>query len=180
MKIILIYGDRGSGKTGCCEKIIFESEKRKIKTGGVICPAILNRDKIKTGCLVYDLLTGFSMELGSNTRTLDGPFWKKWSFSECGFTFANKAIKSAMETKCDIIFLDEIGPLEFEKAEGLWSSLEMMKNAFSDNTYESMVIVLTVRTELLNKLQDFFPINYVISSTNFDFGLFYEQIKKHV
>ncbi|MCX7023549.1 MAG: hypothetical protein NT080_02885 [Spirochaetes bacterium] len=152
MKAIIIRGDRGSGKTKACMKILEEARQRGFRAGGVICPSILAPDGTKTGCLALDAATGMTVELGSNRKAFPGPGWKRWSFSDEGFAFANAAVGSALLRADRIVFLDEIGPIELETSRGLIPSLRLLEAAIRNSWFETAVAVVPVRPELVESV----------------------------
>jgi GTPase SAR1 family protein len=143
LDICLVSGDRGSGKTSLCLRLLKELQALSIAAGGIICPGIFDTEMKKTGCLACDC--GFTAQaawpkqvplspgidwqapkddrtglrlLGSNRQELVGPSWRHWSFCDSTFTWANQLIIDSLGRSGDITFMDEIGPLETELKAG--------------------------------------------------------------
>jgi len=110
---LVITGNVGAGKTTWCREYAQRLIQRGIQAGGIVCPATFERG-VKTGYNVMDLSGGQCAVLGSlgTTATFPGEKVGKYLLSDSGLAFARHAIEAAIETGCDVVFLDEIGHLE--------------------------------------------------------------------
>lgn len=86
---------------------------QKFKLGGVLCPEAKNND-IKIGYDIVDVQTDRSVMFGRFTSEADFPGEPVGDYliSYEGLEFANRAIQKALESKCDVVFIDEVGHLE--------------------------------------------------------------------
>lgn len=112
---LIVTGEVGAGKTSWCRRYISWLAKRKISAGGVLCPATFTGNA-RTGYDVEDLHSGKKVIFGRKAQ-LPGSAGEKvgrYILSSDGIDFASQAVRAAVKNGCDVIFLDEIGPLEME------------------------------------------------------------------
>lgn len=67
-------------------------------------------------------------------------------FAERGFKAASRELEEAAEKGADVVVVDEVGPLELRRGEGLRQPLELLLRA--RQRWESMEIVVVVRESL--------------------------------
>ncbi len=110
---LIVTGSVQSGKTTYCYQYSRQLEEQSMRLGGILCPAIFDNEK-KIGCDVYDHLSGKSRVFTrlSSLADFNGKPVGRYLINDEGLTFAEQAIKKALNSRCDYIFLDEIGPLE--------------------------------------------------------------------
>lgn len=115
-EIIVLTGDRGSGKTTTILKLAGKLQKDGFSVAGIAAPAVVQEGK-RTGYLIRDLSTGeeipFSTRTGESRRDNPIPFF----FSKEAQEFGNSILGKDTTIKSDLLILDEIGPLEL-KGEG--------------------------------------------------------------
>lgn len=171
VRILLLTGERGAGKSTLCELLAGEARRRGIPAGGVACPAVFGPDGTKIGCRVRDLASGEERELGSTVRDLGGPRWKGWSFSETGFEAANRAVLAALDRGAGLVILDEVGPLELRRGAGLEPSLRALDAMLAGSGWPGRagsggprsgdaagpLVLLVVRPELAEELVRRYP-----------------------
>ena len=90
---------------------------------------------------VADLNTGDAPQMGLHTR--------RWRFSTDALEWCNKILKAAVP--CDLLVIDELGPLEFERGEGLLAAFE----AVDSRQFETCLVV--VRPSLVEKARRRWP-----------------------
>jgi len=141
LRVILLTGERGAGKTSFCLKLISRHRAAGLACGGIVCPGAdagaSSTGGEKLGCLAQDAAstpaalppsaqTDDEWELGSRVTALDGSRWKQWTFSAIAFEKANRLILASLERPAELTLIDEIGPLETELAVGFrpaWDAL---------------------------------------------------------
>lgn len=116
----------GVGKTSWCRRCCIDwLSSRKISVGGILSLGTeLNSTRIG-----YDVLN-----IRTNERKVFARFDDQSNFtgepvgrfiiSHDGLTFANQAIRSAIEKACDVVFIDEVGYLELS-GKGLLESAKL-------------------------------------------------------
>lgn len=153
---LIVTGNVESGKTTWCSRYADQLVSRGFGIGGVLSPAVtVNGSKI--GCDVCDQQT---RERAVFTRLFahadfDGEPVGRYLISSEGLAFADQAIRKAVADQCDLIFIDEIGPLELAGS-GL---IDAARLAYR----EAPATVTVVRKKLLNSyfanLQYFIPVD---------------------
>ncbi|OQB95045.1 MAG: NTPase [Spirochaetes bacterium ADurb.Bin110] len=160
MKIFLISGPRGSGKTSFCNALIKAAKERGIVCRG--CMEISQRDEnwIPYRISLYDVSNGETFLAASRPiGKRDVPF----EFSPDAFAHIRESYIKAIkldtisqhahyepDKKREICLIDEIGPLELENRSGHLCFLE-----FVLSTKDPGALILTVRTSLKYTLISF-------------------------
>ncbi len=110
---LIVTGEIQSGKTTWCTKYSHWLLEQKFTVGGVLCPEARNNDT-KIGYDIMDAQTKRSIMFGRFTSEADFPSEPVGDYliSYEGLEFANRAIQKAIENRCDMVFIDEVGHLE--------------------------------------------------------------------
>lgn len=138
-RILVITGDAGAGKTTTCRRLAAGAEDRGWRVAGVICPARFEKG-VKTGILATDLRSGDTRLLAVHQRTSD-PEALGYSFDEEALTWANDIVAAA--PPCDLLIVDELGPLELVQGRGFTSAFQTLQ----EGKYQLAIVV--VRPSLL-------------------------------
>jgi len=108
------------------------------------------QDGLKTAIWAQDLRSGERRLLAS---ILPSPGLQarlgKWFFSDQSLEWGNERLKQA--SPCDLLVVDELGPLEFEFAKGWHAGLALV----SDGKYRLALVV--IRPEYLLQAQELWP-----------------------
>ncbi|HHY55318.1 MAG TPA: AAA family ATPase [Chloroflexi bacterium] len=147
-RILLITGAIGSGKTTYCRAQIDAARRAGLDVAGVLSPARFAQG-VKVGIDVLDLRSGELREL-AHLRTMEtaetasgvtGVVTQRWRFDAAALAWANQVLAQA--TPCDLLVVDELGPLELEQGRGWTAALATIDaRAFDD-------ALLVVRSSLL-------------------------------
>ncbi len=97
-----------------------------------------------------DIQTGRSVLLGRFTSEADflGAIVGNYRISYDGFGLAKRAIQKALENKCDMVFIDEVGHLELS-GKGIIESATMTCQKASNTT-------ISVRKQLLTAFFEYY------------------------
>jgi nucleoside-triphosphatase THEP1 len=135
-EIILITGGVQAGKTTLCLGLYRFAREKGLQVGGVVSPAVFDGGS-KTAIHVLDLKSGdqkLLAELKSNQRSdLET---QRWSFSPEAVAWGNQRLLESVP--CDLLIVDELGPLEFEREEGWVNAFTVIDSGF----YSRAVIVI--------------------------------------
>jgi len=138
--ITLLTGERDAGKTSLCGRIADMARAASATVAGVISPAIF-RDGYKEGISVVDLRSGTSRPLAmKQTNRQFGEMG--YRFDESSLRWANDAVASS--SPCDLLVIDEIGPLEILHNRGFVAAIEVLL------TGEYNIALVVVRPELID------------------------------
>lgn len=156
-QLILVTGLSGVGKTTWCAKLAKLAAKQGLKISGILSPGIFSGES-KTGIAVKDLYTGEKRQLaklrGTEKAELATP---RWSFDLEALAWANKQLAGSPKT--DLLIIDELGPLEFLRDEGLTSGLERI------DAGDYQVACVVIRSSLLPKALQRWPDALVVSGS---------------
>jgi nucleoside-triphosphatase THEP1 len=145
----IITGEIGAGKTTFCLQIVELAREADLVLGGLISPGVFV-DGRKVGINVVDL-KGQQTRCLANPRKegISGPSTKGWSFVEESVAWGNRVLAQAVP--CDVLVIDELGPLEFERGEGWVKGLTILDEG------EFQVALVVVRPHLLDQALERWP-----------------------
>jgi nucleoside-triphosphatase len=154
MGLIIVTGDRGAGKTTFCTRLIELARSAGKSIGGVVSPAVFGQGE-KIGIDVIDLHTNERRRLADrfNAQNL-GPNTQRWSFHADSVEWGDSVLRSV--APCDVLIVDELGTLEFDRGEGWLAGLA----AIDAEDYRLGVVV--IRPELLDAALQRWPHAQVI------------------
>lgn len=146
----LLTGLKKEGKTTFCRSLAEKGLALDWDVAGLISPVKLGAGEVKIGILAEDLRSGDQRTLAYNTpapyATLQyGP----WYFDETVIRWANEVIQQS--TPCDLLIVDELGPLEFKLGKGMTSAFMTI----SAGRYRAGCVV--VRESLLAQARERWP-----------------------
>jgi nucleoside-triphosphatase THEP1 len=148
---LLVVGEPGSGKTSWCREYIEEQRKHRATVGGILCPAIEHQGQ-RVGSNALDLLTGQAVpfaRLSGHGSSKAGEKIGDYTISKDGILLACRAIERAVESSCDLVVIDEVGPLELS-GKGLMPAVESSLASAAN-------LLIVVRSSLREALQKRFP-----------------------
>jgi nucleoside-triphosphatase THEP1 len=148
---LLVVGEPGSGKTSWCKRYIDWRRKSGSSVGGILSPAIEKQGQ-RVGSNALDLLTGQEVPFARLSRHgsfKGGEVVGDYIISRDGILFACGAIKRAVESKYDLVVIDEVGPLEL-RGKGLMPAVELALAS-------AVNVLIVVRSSLKEALQRRFP-----------------------
>ncbi len=142
-KIWIITGARETGKTRFCAHLVDRARKEGVDVAGLLSPPVF-MNGIKTAIEVEDLRSTARRTLARNRRDDYGSIQtKRWSFDTEVLNWGNDRL--ALATPCDLLVVDELGLLEFERGEAWQNGL----SAIQSGRFRGAVVV--IRPELIDK-----------------------------
>jgi len=148
---LLVVGKPGSGKTSWCREYIDWLGRHGFSVGGILSPGILKHGR-RAGFNTIDLLTGKETSFARLSRHRSfkgGERVGDYTISRDGILFACSAIEIAVDNKCDLVVIDEVGILEL-RGKGLMPAVELALAS-------AVNVLLVVRSSLKEALQRRFP-----------------------
>jgi len=152
--LFIITGPIGSGKTSHCAALAsrFRSEGRPL--AGLLSPAVFEQGE-KIGIDLLNLATSERRRLAirrttENTGVLTG----KWLFEPAVLEWGNQILREIKV--CELLILDELGPLEFNQGLGLLEGMKLIDECKFQQAY------VVIRPELLEAALERWPIMEVI------------------
>lgn len=153
--LTLISGPPGSGKSTWCSRLIEKSRAGGLSVGGLLSISIFVGER-KVGIDLQDLISGRRRRLADpRTETSEGLVTSRWCFNRQTLRWGNRILRTLPD--CDLIIIDELGPLEFLQGEGLQEGLRLINS----RKFPGMYVV--VRSELIPHAMRRWPWARVIS-----------------
>jgi nucleoside-triphosphatase len=123
MRLALVTGDVGSGKTTVVGRVVALARARGYACAGLWAPAHVVGGK-KVGIEVVDLAGGERRLLASVTAEKTGQRMGRYAFDPAVLAWANEVLAKAVAARPELLVVDEVGPLELERGGGLAPVLE--------------------------------------------------------
>lgn len=153
--VLIIHGERASGKTTRVSELVEKAKEEGITVRGVLSKRIMNLGET-IGYDGVDLCSGLSFPLARLKGKTRSPDWQTvcnliYVFSGKGVRRANRILMSAAEEMCEstLIVVDEYGHLE-KQGNGLCPGLNNVINSLSKGG--SLAVVC--RTDKVDDLLD--------------------------
>jgi molybdopterin-guanine dinucleotide biosynthesis protein A len=148
--ITLITGERGSGKTTACQQRIAETRRAGLIAAGVVCPGRFDHG-VKTGIYAEDIASSARRLLASDQpgEIAGGTPFRRWVFDPQVLAWGNEIFTHV--PPCDLLVVDELGPLELVDGKGWQAALAALEEA---QYAEAWVVV---RPELVEIFRMRFP-----------------------
>jgi nucleoside-triphosphatase len=123
---VLVTGEMEAGKTQTCREAAVHLRELGWDVAGVLSPGVwLGNQKVAIDAL--DLRTGHTRRLAERAGAgtpLAGPATPGWRFEAEAIAWCNLLLAGAGD--CDLLVIDELGPLEFESGEGMTGGIRAM------------------------------------------------------
>jgi nucleoside-triphosphatase THEP1 len=116
----LVTGARGVGKSTVCQRLA-----QVWRDHGGVPGGLLTRTAGRERYIV-DVATGEERLLAVEGDALAGPRWGRFSFSQEALDWGNEVVRAAVAGPADLVFLDEVGPLELAAGKGLLPALRIL------------------------------------------------------
>jgi len=135
--ITLLTGPSRCGKTALCRELAREGTSLGRDIAGIISPARFTNGH-KVGIEAVDLRSGETRTLATlqESARSDPHQLGLWRFDEACFEWGNAVLRQAVP--CDVLVVDELGPLEWEQGRGWLAGLE----AVDSGDYERALVVV--------------------------------------
>lgn len=141
----MLTGEREVGKTHLCQRVVEEAKERGFTCAGVISLAVFESEH-KVGITLVDVGTGEERPLASADDLGGDVRWGRYSFVPASLAWGAEILTGA--TPCDLLVIDELGPLELELGRGLVKAVDVLvRGGFS-------LAIAVVRPALLGKLRE--------------------------
>lgn len=122
--VVILSGESGSGKTTVCVRVVALARVQGLDVAGVLTLPRLAGD-CKVGLEVEDIRTGRRRPLAEHIGAADGPATEGWHFHTDGLAWGAMILRHAKP--CDLLVIDELGPLELLRDEGWTASFDLLR-----------------------------------------------------
>jgi nucleoside-triphosphatase len=139
--LFLITGYRGAGKTTFCRRMAQSARDAGWDVAGILSNPLFEGD-LRIAIQAEDVRTGEThiLALRSEDPT---PGAKHWKFDRETLDWGNQVFHKSYP--CDLLVVDELGPLEFESGSGWQAGLEAI------NSRQYAIALVIIREELLGE-----------------------------
>jgi nucleoside-triphosphatase THEP1 len=124
--VMLLIASSGVGKTTACLRAVELAQARKLKVAGMLSLPEY-QGQLKTAIALRDISTKQERTLARATHFGAGPRVGIWTFDPAGVAWGQQVLASL--PPCDLLVIDEIGPLELEMGQGLTNALDALRHA---------------------------------------------------
>lgn len=132
----IITGPCQVGKTRFCSHLIQQAQSQDLQIAGLICPPVYIGQQ-KTTITIENLKTQQNRNLATaRTSETQGLLTERWVFDEDVLAWGNQVL--AETEGCDLLLVDELGPLEFNRGLGWQNGL----HAIDKGEYQIAVVVI--------------------------------------
>ncbi len=138
----IITGEIGAGKTRYCQMFLDLARAAGWNAAGIISPAVFEQNQ-KIAIEAVDVRSGERKRLANRRQgeEISPLHTREWRFETKTIGWGNAVFRDALP--CDLLMVDEIGPLELLHGQGWVSGLE----AITSRAYRLALVV--VRPSLL-------------------------------
>jgi nucleoside-triphosphatase len=156
--VVMVSGESGCGKTTLCHRVAALARERGLTVAGVITSPCLPGAGVTTRD-VEDVRTGerrplaaFYGAAGEGSQVAApggeacGPRVGEWEFHAEGLAWGTRLLRGALP--CDLLIIDELGPLELLRGEGWTAGIDLLQAG----GYQ--LALVAVRPALLTNLQE--------------------------
>lgn len=149
-RIIILTGERGVGKTTVCQRVVALAQAEQGCTQRDVliqytCSGLLTLTHHDGGRDVLDVGSGDVRRLTLPPGADEGVVQGRFHFDPETLAWGNGVLSHVLA--CDLLVVDELGPLEIERGEGWVRALDVLRDA----TFKLALVV--VRPELVVQAQ---------------------------
>lgn len=142
-RVVVLTGERGIGKTTICRETVALARARGHECGGILT---LARDGVRD---VYDVRSGDARRLTRDAADESIVVQGRFQFRSKAFDWGREVL--ARSVPCDLLVVDEIGPLEIERDEGWVVAFDVLEGG------SFALALVVVRPELVAQAQRRLP-----------------------
>ncbi len=133
----IVTGASGDGKTALCRALADAARGAGRQVAGLLCPAVFEGSR-KTGIEAVDLRSGETRRLAGPRESGGGApaAGRRWVLDEAVLAWGDGVLGRAVP--CDVLIVDELGPLELEEGRGWTAGLA----AVDSGAYDAALVVV--------------------------------------
>lgn len=144
----LLTGSIGIGKTTLCHRLVALLRQQGLEPAGILAPALIDDQGRKIGIRLLRIETEEERVLALVEGDLQGPRTGRYAFDADVMAWGLSGLRRALRGKYDLVLIDEIGPLELLRGEGLAPVLDDLRKL--DGSH----VLIVVREVLVKMLKE--------------------------
>ncbi len=141
--VLILTGERGVGKSTVCRRVVRLARERGYVCGGILT-LVEGDDRY-----VVDVGDGRRRRLTQGSDGSSSVIQGRFRFSAQTLSWGNRTLCQA--APCDLLVIDEVGPLEVERREGWVAAFDVLAAG------RFALAILVVRPELVDQVREMFP-----------------------
>ena len=146
VNIWIVTGQRGSGKTTFCHEMLKTARLSGWDAAGLLSLAVF-KDGMKDTIWAEDIRSGEKRLLAATHQQKETDLvFGDWYFNQKTLEWGNQVLQFSIP--CDLLVIDELGPLEFNSSLGWVSAMGVIKTA------QFCLALVVIRPELLEPAQN--------------------------
>jgi nucleoside-triphosphatase THEP1 len=123
-RLLIVTGRSGSGKTIWCSELAHQAREIGISIAGLVSPALFQHGQ-KIGIDLFDLVTGERRRLANRRPNMPDNFTgRTWELDIETLGWGNEVLSQI--DSCQLLVLDELGPLELVENQGLTQGIDLL------------------------------------------------------
>ena len=152
-RVILLSGAKGVGKSTLAARVAAMARAAGWRVGGVLSPPELSAEGEKVGIWLEDAASGERRRLAESTRLRQGAAVETthWSFDDAVLEWGAALIAAA--TPCDLLLVDELGPLELERGQGWTVAFDVLRGGGLEPRAGYRCALVVIRAPLVAALE---------------------------
>lgn len=143
-QIVILTGAPGTGKTTACRQLVDQARDLGLDCAGIVCPSRVI-EEVKVGIDVVDVRTSERRRLADVDELPGAVRMGPYRFDEDAIAWGVARLGRACP--CDLLIVDEVGPLEMNRAGGWTNALEVLR------TGDCRLAVAVVRPSLVDAVR---------------------------
>jgi nucleoside-triphosphatase THEP1 len=124
MSIVILVASSGMGKTTACRRAVKLAKAAGFRAAGLLSVP-LYRDGAKAAIVLYEIHGHSWRTLARAHGESQGPQVGIWVFEQRALAWGQQVLASL--PACDLLVIDEIGPLEIEQGLGLTNAYDVLR-----------------------------------------------------
>jgi nucleoside-triphosphatase THEP1 len=155
--LFLLTGESGSGKTSACQALVQRVRQAGGRVAGLLSPPIIHREE--KVAIAARLLPDDQQRLLA-VRQSEAPAWfslalGQWQFDPSILARVDRHLENL--PPCDLLIVDEIGPLELVRGEGWQAALPALRH------HPCQAALVVVRPSLIEVACRLLPVTTLVS-----------------
>lgn len=126
MSILLLVGPSGVGKTTACQRIVELARSHGLSVAGILSLPVYD-GQVKSAINLHDITSGRERTLARVASSGIEPDVGVWSFETEAIMWGQELLGCL--PACDLLVIDEIGPMEIKMGKGLTNALAALIRA---------------------------------------------------
>jgi nucleoside-triphosphatase THEP1 len=170
--LLILSGPRGAGKTKLIQEALECINQGSVDIAGILSLPV-EEGGVKIAIDGKNLRSGETRRLAVRNPGLSGDLaTRQWLFDPQAMQWADSILENS--TPCDLLVVDELGVLEFERGQGWLSGLK----ALDDGRYTAAIAV--IRPELLAQARARWPNSEILEVTEESRGQALSELERTV